>query len=323
LAPLLLLGIIWAILLVASVHCFRLAANEARETAVEAMRRDRRQPILYLRDFRTDGDPRFAYRSAENQLARLCSRLGPTVALGHPNDARQPAGFARLYMSNDEWRLGLNYLLDRSQLVIINPLVLSDSLKWEISRCIERALNKVVILTWDTGFDYSKFRALLDGQFPHGLPPVRAVSAHETDALGVWRAIHSVRYRLRTMLVWEWLFPTAWLPSGAISFDREGRAKHNTFGPPTLLSPSRRAVRDRRRRFLAFCREMGIVAPETARNRLEDAIDADLANPLNSWILGVPLSYLTLWLVKAVVLYQRCHEVTLSGCRWWMPPFFD
>jgi hypothetical protein len=224
-------------------------------------------------------------------------------------------------MSNEEWRLGLNYLLERSGLVIINPLLMSASLEWEISRCIERALDKVVILTWHERFDYTKFCDSVERLFPHGLPALADPTHLQTFRpwRSTWWQARWIRVRIRFTPLW--LLLSIDFADGVISFDRQGRGRHmilSAMSMPLALLTGRTA-RDYRRRLRAFLREKGLEPRDTSSDRIKRVAMNDLAHPARSWILSMVGGYVAVWVWKAWVLYGRCQTY---GCRWWIPPYW-
>lgn len=121
--------------------------------AAEAMAKDPRAPILYLRSFQDDGLAVGAQRIFFLNPLRLCASLwgggrairfeetlaaelgayGPVVGIGQPNEALPQLGAARWYESDATWQAGIDALLPRAQLIVVS-VARTDGLAWEISR---------------------------------------------------------------------------------------------------------------------------------------------------------------------------------------------
>ena len=235
-------------------------------------------------------------------------------------------------MSNEEWRLGFDYLLSRAALVIINPGFLSKSLEWELLRCIEKALDKTIILTWYE-LDYEAVRAAVGSRFPHGLPELA-----DPIYLGALHNFRSLRLQEFMLAAGLLIMPArllaryGHLTNGVISFDRYGHGSHtilSAMSTPLALVTGRTA-RDYRRRFRTFLRERGLEPRETVLDRVATFVQDDLAKPFAwSWIKSsvvLAAGYGALWTWKAFVLHGRCQIYYDMGgqsvCRWWIPPWF-
>jgi hypothetical protein len=95
---------------------------------------DTREPILYLRAFYEEFNPRVIYHDkvrTDETLAKILKNVGPLVAAGKPSDKLQPVGAIRVYFNDDEWQENVKSLMDISKLVIIQAGH-SPSLEWEI-----------------------------------------------------------------------------------------------------------------------------------------------------------------------------------------------
>ncbi len=81
----------------------------AKLNAAQLRERDRRAPVLILRQFRDDflesGKMSFGGRPTfEHFVAAELNRLGPVVAIGRPGERVQPLGASRDYLDNVDWR---------------------------------------------------------------------------------------------------------------------------------------------------------------------------------------------------------------------------
>lgn len=121
-------------------------------TAEEAMRRDPRPPVIYLRSFQDDGqaleapfDPgglgrRIAtvlMHTPEQELADALAHVGPVIAIGKPGEQLPELGAARLYVPHDSWQARVNALLDAAALVVLR-VGSSPGVRWEIEQTLAR-----------------------------------------------------------------------------------------------------------------------------------------------------------------------------------------
>lgn len=119
-------------------------------TAEEAMRRDPRPPVVYLRSFQDDGqaleapfDPgglgrRIAallLRTPEQELADALAHVGPVIAIGKPGERLPELGAARLYVPHDAWQARVHALLDAAALVVLR-VGSSPGVRWEIEQTL-------------------------------------------------------------------------------------------------------------------------------------------------------------------------------------------
>lgn len=132
-------------------------------TAKEAMSRDLRPPILYLRSFTIDSrtipivriktgiaeaipDPRL-----EELLVGVFQSIGPVIAVGKPGEPLPELGAARLYTAETDWQQEVLGLLDCAQLVVI-ATGSSSGLLWEISNAV-KMLDPTKIIFVFTEYD--------------------------------------------------------------------------------------------------------------------------------------------------------------------------
>lgn len=201
---------------------------------------DRRAPILYLRSFDDDGrynlnpvglisatcglrpmgssmlgqllnfHPLRIFRlligtscdTAEEQMAYYFRKLGPVIAIGRPGESVAVGGAARIYVDHNVWQERVLQVLQRAQIVILQPakdrmaefLVRedkiddsskrSDGIWWEIEQCIQRVAPGKLILCLaalsDSEAGYELFRRrinkLLNGEMPPKLGKVLFVT---------------------------------------------------------------------------------------------------------------------------------------------------
>jgi len=150
------------ILTVLTGMMFYLARRARTPTVEEAMLRDRRLPLLYLRSFDQEANT-FAYVSREDAekyseitsysralafnltleqfLAREINRkVGPLIALGNPTDYLQPEGAARTYAADKNWQEYFTDLSSRSAAILMQ-MGNSGNLNWELVSLRTRGLQ--------------------------------------------------------------------------------------------------------------------------------------------------------------------------------------
>jgi hypothetical protein len=150
---------------------FYLAMILAR-SAVSVMRNDPRQPILYLRSFRSD--PLFwaSAASAEHELVRAVRSLGPVIAIGAPGTTVPPLGAARLRVSDDHWQDVVAELVTSAQLVLLR-IGSSVGFFWELEHLVSTADPRKVLIFLpkeDRGAIYTEFRERANKLLPSALP---------------------------------------------------------------------------------------------------------------------------------------------------------
>jgi hypothetical protein len=159
----------------------------------EAIGRDPRPPIVYLRPFEADGtwyvmpinDRRHApplWRSLdatyEERLTRALANVGPLIAMANPGEASLEIGAKRLCVEDSEWRQRVADLTSRAGSVIIHAGV-SDGLAWEIEHIVGLAMPERVIVALPSKGPrrqpsrqerYGAFVRRFGEVFPRGLP---------------------------------------------------------------------------------------------------------------------------------------------------------
>jgi hypothetical protein len=143
----------------------RRAHRVSAVSAREAMQRDERPMVLYLRSF---GDDRLRLRSAtlgrgslierlspnrfdsfEEIIARHLSKVGPVVAINPPGTKLAPLGAARENLPHDDWQLTVDQWMDRAALIVIGApaATTTPGLAWEIQHVeAMRRLSKTLIV---------------------------------------------------------------------------------------------------------------------------------------------------------------------------------
>ncbi len=119
--------------------------------ADQAMARDPRPPVLYLRSFADDGlamiDAGGRSMSArimqllapitpEQEMADILDRVGPLVAIGKPGEPLPELGAARLYVGHDRWQSKVRELMQAARLVVIR-VGSSPGVLWEVDQALQ------------------------------------------------------------------------------------------------------------------------------------------------------------------------------------------
>lgn len=153
------LSLIATALIVVAWRLWRRSRQYGALGADEAMARDPRAPVLYLRSFADDGaamidasGSAFIRRGTklvapvtpEQEMAQILAHVGPVVAIGKPGEPLPELGAARLYVADDQWQGKVIELMGKAALVVIR-LGVSPGLLWEIERSLERLPRQRVV----------------------------------------------------------------------------------------------------------------------------------------------------------------------------------
>jgi hypothetical protein len=196
----------FALFFVLLIVCFELGnylfgrAKRLRQIEASAARKlDSRRPVLLLRSFKDDlirVQRRLDVRSyrvghvadlaltLEEVLERVLGTYGPVIAIGRPGEALPPAGAAREYVSNAEWRTRVAELVGESERVVV---IVGKSeglaLEYEDLRSLQ-AWSKVILIFPPIEFSelLQRWEALgraigLQSGEPGSLPPAGALAA--------------------------------------------------------------------------------------------------------------------------------------------------
>ena len=154
---------------------------------MEAVSRDSRAPILYLRPFRTDislkrrivasllgiGLVRAVFElfsTQEEEISAALGIVGPVVAIGNPSELIAGQEAARLYVSHSHWQETVIQLLHRAKMVVVRAGH-TAGVRWELLQAVitvEPRRLTVLILLRDE--EYAVFRKSCIGVFPKPLP---------------------------------------------------------------------------------------------------------------------------------------------------------
>jgi hypothetical protein len=154
-------GIFWffipfviAVQIVASIfYRLRRTAQRYRLNTLADLRKDGRDPVLYLRSFYVDtakDDERLDLKTDEEVLTLALREIGPVLAIGSPDrsqgarqgdvavEDRPLLGATRIYFADEDWQEAVAGLMELSRLVVINAGT-SDGLLWEMKAAVKRA----------------------------------------------------------------------------------------------------------------------------------------------------------------------------------------
>ncbi|MGW7581434.1 transferase [Kitasatospora sp. NPDC054768] len=130
----------------------------AARGAAQALLRDGRRPVLYLRSFdddeaaaRVDDRARSDLRAREVQFAAALGAVGPVIAVGRPGETLPLLGAARFYLPLDDWQGTVRRLMDLSQLIVLR-LGPGEGLRWEIGEARATQPPAKLILLAPRGF---------------------------------------------------------------------------------------------------------------------------------------------------------------------------
>jgi hypothetical protein len=139
----------------------RRLARRYRLNALDDLRSDPRDPVLYLRSFATEVDAnpeRRSRKTYEEDFALVLNFVGPVVAIGEPTESLPILGATRIYLENDKWQESVERLISISKLVVIQA-GLSEGLMWEIgtvARKVEPTKLLISLLTWQGLHDVTR-----------------------------------------------------------------------------------------------------------------------------------------------------------------------
>lgn len=95
-------------------------------SAEEAVEKDTRPPIIYLRPFILDevARKRAGFQalkaSYEEKIAKAVRSLGPFVCVGRPNERTPELGAARMYLDDETWKEEVTKLIKKASLVLLH-----------------------------------------------------------------------------------------------------------------------------------------------------------------------------------------------------------
>jgi hypothetical protein len=174
-------------LFIGIVQLFRRSQRWEALSADEALQRDPRPPVVYLRAFTDDGlmavpghhwqdrmlgksGGALTLTSPEQELAFILQRVGPVIAIGKPGERLPELGAARLYVGHDTWQQTVIDMLQRSSLVLARAGV-SPGVQWELDQVLALAQrSKVVILILGSAEDQAAGVRAVESRIGEPLP---------------------------------------------------------------------------------------------------------------------------------------------------------
>ena len=152
------LSVVIFVLVVVAWRVWRRSRQYSAVDADEAMRRDPRAPVLYLRSFADDGQALLGEHSkwlrrganlaapvnAEQEIADILDAIGPVVAIGKPGEPLPELGAARLYVTDDQWQAKVGELMRMARLVVLR-VGSTPGLLWEIEQALEHLPRQRVV----------------------------------------------------------------------------------------------------------------------------------------------------------------------------------
>ena len=196
LSLLLLMSIPWFVKVVGRL-AIRIARNFMRTSLQKIQHQDTRAPVLFLRSFLNDQVALPAKGvSLERWLLDGASQgltldylvlaegtaIGPTVALGNPDDPAPPYGVARGYFTHDTWQDAVAKLCEDSAAIVM-VLDTTEGVKWEVGHIVGKDyLHKTLFLLApeDVGTDHG-IAMLADAISRISGTPLDGVLAYLTD----------------------------------------------------------------------------------------------------------------------------------------------
>ncbi len=153
------LSVVIAVLAIVAWRLWRRSRQFGALGADQAMTRDPRPPVLYLRSFADDGAALMgdmswwmrqgasvtALVTPEQEMADILDAVGPVVAIGKPGEPLPELGAARLYVSDDQWQAKVKELMRLASLVVVR-LGSSPGLLWEIEQALVHLPRQRLVL---------------------------------------------------------------------------------------------------------------------------------------------------------------------------------
>jgi TM2 domain-containing membrane protein YozV len=148
-----------AVLAIVAWRLWRKSRQLGALGADQAMARDPRPPVLYLRSFADDGAALMGDQSwwmrrgasvtalvtPEQEMADILDAVGPVVAIGKPGEPLPELGAARLYVSDEQWQAKVQELMRLASLVVVR-LGSSPGLLWEIEQALAHLPRQRLVL---------------------------------------------------------------------------------------------------------------------------------------------------------------------------------
>jgi hypothetical protein len=132
-----------------AIWAFYLSMRHAKLRASVLRERDRRPPVLILREF--DDDTLMtqrlnAGRSFEHFFTGELDRIGPTISVGRPGERLAPLGASREYLTDPDWKHAVGTMIEDAAVVSF-LLGDSESLLWEFrSSVAKRGKERTLVI---------------------------------------------------------------------------------------------------------------------------------------------------------------------------------
>jgi hypothetical protein len=204
-------GLLWALL-------YRLARGRAGLDAQQTRDKDKRPPVLYLRNFADDSltirtspltRPTILeklgvqqFERFEELIHRYLSVYGPVTKIGDQRATREPPGVAREVIRHAEWQAKVRDLIAESGLIVVGatPSASTAGLGWELDAIVEAgALDRTIFLLapWPAdsiGRRWWHFRTMAFFRVPERIDVFadRTLAVRWTDT-GGWTAVHAAK----------------------------------------------------------------------------------------------------------------------------------
>lgn len=132
---------------------------------IEDIYKSKKKFSLYLRGFEKDNYKSLQEASfadgqtfSEFNLTKLLSKSIPTYAVGMTKELTSPYGALRIYLDDQTWKSGVEYLMNRASSIFI-LMNEKESCLWEIEQC-SRLLDKTCFIV-DDSVQYENIRKKL------------------------------------------------------------------------------------------------------------------------------------------------------------------
>ena len=164
-------------------------AGRYRIRADKVLKRDARDPILYLRSFLEEYDEnseKFSPATSEERLAAYYNSYGPVIAVGEPKEEMPQPGAFRIYFDDATWKAGVLYLMSVSSLVVIDAGI-APGLLWELGVARKTLDPSRLMITfvgwrdlnqWERHLRYLRFKKYADRLLGCELAPELGSATH-------------------------------------------------------------------------------------------------------------------------------------------------
>ena len=149
------------------------------KSGLERVLADPRSPILFLRNFRNDGEVFIEKLTLEEIVEKVVAPSGPFVAIGRPAESLATLGAARFYLPDQDWQEMVVRLMDAAQIIVL-AMGIRPAVAWEAQQIWQRGhMQKLVLvpvrgLRSDRRRLWQQFRASLCAEFSESLAKVEA-----------------------------------------------------------------------------------------------------------------------------------------------------